>query len=94
MRRVKKPLGIQLGLELLEGNLKIACPLGHDLRAIELIGAIPRIDGDPAPDRDAHAVLRAKTQLHGAVFEHDALQAAFTVFQREVMVPGGIDLVV
>ena len=94
MSAVKQPFVRKFFLELLIGDLKIARSLRHQAAAVQLISAVTRIDGEASVSCDAHSAFRFKAQLDRARFEHDALQTAFAVFQREIVVPGRIDLVV
>ena len=63
MRAVKQALRLELGLELLEGDLKIAGPLRLQRRAVELICSVARIDGHAPEGRDAHTALGTEAQL-------------------------------
>ena len=90
----KKPLLEELFLELLEGDVQVAHALRAELRAVELIRAIAREYADAAKGDDLHAVFRAEAELCRHAAEHHAPERAPLVLEREVMVPGGIELVV
>ena len=91
---IKQALFLQPCLELLKGDLQIAGPLGHQLGAVELIRPVAHEHGDAPPRRHPHAALRTEAEPGGAAFEHHAAQAALTVLERKIVVPGGVDLVV
>ena len=92
--RVKQPLGGKLCLELLVGYLKIACSLGYEIGAVELIGSVARKDRYTPKSSDAHSAFRAKAQLGRTAFKHDAAKTALCILEREIMVSRRIYLIV
>ena len=92
--RVKQPLLLELLLQLLKGHIQVPYPVRRQLGAVQLICTVPGKHADPAEYHGLHAVFRPEPQLHGAGLEHDAPQGALSVLQGEVVVAGGIDLVV
>ena len=91
---VEEPLLPELLLELLEGHRQIPRPLGSQGIAVELVGPVPGKDRDPAGGHCLHAVLRPEPEAGGLSAEHDAPEGSLAVLQGEVVVAGGIDLVV
>ena len=94
MRRVEQALLFELGLELFVGDLQISAALRHQRLAVELIRPVARVHADAPVGRDAHAALRPEAQLAGRRTEHDALERALRVLEREIMVARGVDLVI
>ena len=94
MGGVKQSLLLELLLQLLKGHIQVPHPVRGQLGAVQLIRAVPGEHADPAEHHRLHAVFRPEPQLHGAAFEHHAPQGALSVLQGEVVVAGGIDLVV
>ena len=94
VRRVEQSLLPQLLLQLLEGHAQIAHALRRQPGAVQLIRSVSRIHADPPGGDDLHPVFRSEPQPHGAGLEHHALQAALAVLQREIVVPGGVHLIV
>ena len=91
---VKQPLLLELLLQLLKGHIQVPHPVRGQLGAVQLIRTVPGEHADPAEYHGLHAVFRPEPQLHGAAFEHHAPQGALSVLQGEVVVAGGIDLIV
>ena len=56
--------------------------------------SITGIDPETAADKYPHPILRPEPKLYCAAAEHHALQTALLVFQRKVMMTGGVDLVI
>ena len=94
MLRGKQALPRQLFLQLLKGHVKVPRPLRGQAAAIELILPIPGKDGHPPGGDDLHPVLGAEAQGDGVPPEHDAPQGAFSVLQGEIVVAGGVHLIV
>jgi len=92
--RVKQALGCQLGFQLLEGGIQVPHAVHAHGAAIQLISAVPWVDGDPAQSDDLHAVGRPEAQPHGIALEHDALQCRSFILQCKIVVPRGVTLVV
>ena len=90
----KKPLLEELFLELLESDVQVTHALDAELRTVELVRAVAREHADAAKGDDLHAVFRAEAELSRHAAEHHAFERAPLVLEREVMVPGGIELVV
>ncbi len=59
---VEEPLGCQLGLQLLEGNLQRAGALGLQMLGLKLQVAALVVDGHPAARDDLQTVLGTETQ--------------------------------
>ena len=90
----KQPLREQLCLELFIRRMKIAQTFRLNGGDIELIGSVPRMDGD-APGADhRHAVFRAETQPRSVGAEHDAPDRRARILEREIMMSRGIDLII
>ena len=94
VRAVKQALLLQLLLELLVGGIQVAHTARNEPRTIELICPVARIDRDAADGRNAHSARRAKAQRLRAAAKHHAPQAALGILEREIMMPGRVDLVV
>ena len=84
---IKKSLGVELGLELLEGHCQVSRSLRGQSVAVELVGAVPGEHGDPAPGDDLHAVFRPEPQAGCLSPEHDTPQGAVSVLQCKIMMP-------
>ena len=91
---VKEALPPELVLELLKGQMEVTHPVGAQGVAVELVGPVPGIYGDPPQGYDLHAVLRAEPQAQGLSPEHDAADGPLRVLQRKIVVAGGVELVV
>ena len=91
---VKYPLRRQLFLQLLKGGVQVAHAVHGHGAAIQLVSAVSWVDGDPAQSDDLHAVGRPEAQTHGIALEHDALQCRPFVFQRKIVVPRWVDLII
>ncbi len=94
MSLVEQSLPVQLVLQLFKGHIQIPHAVRRQLGAVELIGPVPWEHADAAIGDDLHPVLRPEPQLHGAALEHDAPQSALPVLQGEVVMPGGVYLIV
>ena len=90
----KKALLGKPRLQLLKSEIKVSHPGRDQLCAVQLINAVPLIDRNAADRCHTHSVFRAKTDPGGAGSEHHALQAALCILQREIMMAGGIDLII
>ena len=91
---VEEPLPVELLLELFKGHVEVPHPLGDEGGALELIGAVPDEEGHLPQGDDLHAVRRLKAQARRPPPEEDAPDGPFRVLQGEVVVPGGVELVV
>ena len=91
---VEQPLPVQLLLELLKGDVQLPHPVGGELAAVELILAVPGEHGHPAEGHHLHAVLRPEPEAGGLPAEHDAPDGPLRVLEGEVVVAGGVALVV
>ena len=91
---IEQALPIQLFLQLLEGHIQVAHAVGRQAAAIQLVRAVPRVDADTAGGDDLHPVFRLEAQLHSRALEHHTAQGAFAVLEGEVVVAGGVHLVV
>ena len=94
MRGIKQALGRELFLQLLKGRVQIAHTVHGHGGAVQLVGAVSGVDGNFAHGDDFHAVFRTKAQPHGVSLKHNTSERAALVFQREVVMPGRILLVV
>ena len=94
MRPVKQALLEQAGLHLLKGHRQISRALRRQPDTIQLVLSVPGKHCHPARRDDLHPVLRAKAQGSGIPPEHDAPQRPLPVLQGEVVVPGGVHLIV
>ncbi len=94
MGRVKKTLCGQLGLQLLKCSIKITDTVHGHRGAVKLIDAVTGIDGDLTHGDDFHAIIRPKTESNCISLKHDTFQRCRFILQREVMMTGGIDLVI
>ena len=92
--RVKQALGRQLFLQLLKGGVQVAYAVHGHGGAVQLIRPVPGVDRDLAHGNDLHAVVRPKAQTHGIALEHDTLQGRPFVFQRKIVVPRWVDLII
>ena len=82
----KQPLGGQLGLKLLVGQMQRPQPVGLHAGEIELILPVAFKDGHPALHNDLHAVFGPEKQLFGAGGKHHGAHRAFFVLERHVKV--------
>ncbi|MFR6394548.1 MAG: hypothetical protein ACLUNQ_05150 [Oscillospiraceae bacterium] len=64
MLGIKKALGIQALLKLLEGDVQVAQAVGDQSGAVKLIAAVSRIDVILPESHHLHAVLRAETRRY------------------------------
>ena len=60
MGGIKQALRREPGFQLLKGHLQIARSFRHQGIAVQLVGPVSGVDGNPAESGDAHAALRAK----------------------------------
>ena len=94
VRGIEETFPRELFLQLFKGDLQVAHALRHHAGGVELIDAVAREHRHAPENRYAHAVFRPEAKLERAALEHHAAQAALAVLQREVMMAGGIDLIV
>ena len=85
MRRIKQALCRQFFLQLLKGHRQISGPLWGHGHTVELIDAIPGINGNAPCGLHHHSVFRTKPQAHGAGAEHHTFQLRLTVLQRKIV---------
>src|SRR5439155_23400722 len=91
-RLLEQPLGGQLLLELLEGELQRAVPLQLQRLHLQLILAARFIHVDAAARQHRRAILRFELEVARGGAEADAAQLRFGVLQREIVVPAGSQL--
>ena len=94
MLGIKKTLGIQALLKLLEGDVQVTQAVGDQSGAVKLIATVSRIDADLAGGHYLHAVLRAETEVFGHTCKHDAAQGTLSVLEGEIVVAGGVNLII
>ena len=94
MLRGKQPLRCQFRFQLLKGGVKVAHAIHAHGTAIQLERTVPWVDGNAPHGDHLHAVLRPEPQPGGACFKHNAFQRRIFILQREIMVAGGIHLVI
>ena len=82
----KEPLGVQLGFQLLKGQLCRADAIREHIIDIDLKRAVPFVKGGPAADDDLHSLFGAKAQPPCVRTEHDCLDAASGIPQRKIAV--------
>ena len=87
---VEQALGLQTALELFIGHLQRADARGLDIGGVDLVGAVPLIEGHKAPHQNHHAIFRLKLKPHGIAPEHDAPYSGGIVLQREVDMTGAV----
>ena len=94
MGGIKQALCCQLLFQLLEGRIEVTHAVHGHGGAVQLVSAVSGKHGNLAHSDDLHAVFRPEPEPHGISLEHDALQRAAFILQREVMVARGVHLVV
>src|SRR5437867_1584681 len=93
-RLIEQPLGLEPGLELVEGQLQGAEPLGLEQLDDHLVLAALRVDLDAAEGHHVQPVARLELDPARAVAEQHDAQLGVGVLQREVGVPRAVDAVV
>ena len=83
---VEKALGLQPGLELFQRQLGLPDAVGEHGVDVDLEGPVPLIEGGAAAHHHPHPLLGAEGQPLGVGAEHDRLDAAGAVPQREIAV--------
>ena len=87
---LEKALGLQLGFQLLEGDLQGAHAPGLGVVQDELVLAAGLVDVHPRPADDVHPVLEVELEPPGNGPEQHRPDLAVLVFEREVeMARGG-----
>ena len=87
---VEQALSLQTALKLFIGHLQRADARGLDIGGVDLVGAVPLIEGHKAPHQNHHAIFRLKLKPHGIAPEHDAPYSGGIVLQREVDMTGAV----
>ena len=82
----KETLGVQLGFQLLKGQLCRADAVREHIVDVDLKRAVPFVKGSPAADNDSHPLFGAKAQPPCIRTEHDRLDAASGIPQRKIAV--------
>ena len=94
MSGVKQALRLKLLLQLLKGHRQIARAVGLHMRNIELVLPASGKQAYPARQDHLHAALRPEAQAHGVGAEQDAGDYRALILQGEIMMAGGMDLVI
>ena len=90
----KQSLREELRLELFICCVKIAQPFRLHRGDVELVGSVPRIDGDASGTDHAHSVLGTEAEPRSVGAKHDAPDRCASILERKVMMPGRIDLII
>ena len=85
---IEQSFRLQLGLELLEGDLQRPGALRLKIFGGELQVAFVFIDGYSPAQHDLHPVLGAEAQQPGLRTEHDGANLGVSIFQCEIKVSG------
>ena len=94
MGNIEQALLVQTFFELVKGQLQGASPLGDQMGAVELIGAVPGIDSDPANGDYRHPVLGDEPQRKSVALEQDTAKRPIGILNRKIMVTRGVSLIV
>ena len=94
MLRRKEPLLQQAVFQLFKSHRQVPRPVRGHADTVQLILSVPGKDGHPPGGDDLHPVPRLKAQGGRVAPEHDAPQGPLPVLQGEVVVAGGVALVV
>jgi len=84
---VEEPFGIELLLELFEGELQRAEAHGLDMLHVDLIFTARVVDADRTPHASVQAIFRTKLQPDRAIAKAHAADLRALVFQREIEMP-------
>ena len=82
----KSPLRLELGLELLEGELERSLAAGLHPLDPNLISPAGLVDGDVTPGEYRHTVSRLEPEESRGALEHDGGKLRAFVFEREIEV--------
>ena len=94
MGRIEQSLRGKFLLQLFKCGIQITHTVHRHIGAVQLVSAITGEDRNLTHSNDLHAIFRTETQAHGIALKHDTLQGSALILQREVMMTGGIQLVV
>ena len=91
---VKEALGRQLFLQLFKGHGQVPHPVGLHVGDIDLVLPALGEQAHPAREDDLHPRFRAEAETHGIRPEHHAGDDSPLVLEGEIVMPGGMDLVI
>ena len=85
---IEQAFGVELLLQLIEGELQRAQPLRLEVLADDLVFALGIVNAQPAAGDDVQPVFGLEAQIPDRRPEHDALDLRPAVLQREIHVAG------
>ena len=92
--RIKQALGRQSLLQLFKGSVQIPNAVHSHGGTVQLIGTVSGEHRNLTHGNDLHAVFRPESEPHGIALEQDTPEGSGLIFQRKVMMAGGIELIV